>query len=109
MTASTGSHSGSLGKGGQNLREPRDDLASQCTMVDLTLDRARSQNLLGRRLPPRARFRVLLACVVGVRHVTSAPMVFNTINTTSAANHKASGSCRGPTPPPPFAAVVRTY
>jgi len=44
MTASMGSHRGSLGKGGQDLREAPYDLASQLFIIDLAFNRPRAQN-----------------------------------------------------------------
>src|SRR5258708_5664635 len=46
MTASIGSHCGSFGKGGPNFGESRHELAAQRRVVDLALDRARTQDFL---------------------------------------------------------------
>src|SRR6266702_3194320 len=60
MTASIGSHCGSFGKGGPDLREPCHKLAAQRRVVDLALNGPRAQDLLF----VSALFCGRLACVL---------------------------------------------
>jgi hypothetical protein len=65
MTGRIGSHRASLGKGCQDLGEPRDGIASKLRVVDLTVDWASVQNYVGR--PPLCRQSQQLFTVIAIK------------------------------------------